>query len=180
VPTTTAGAVRAERSAAVTTKAGEKPVKVVRAITEARIEHVAGLMRALTYRTGVTSRELAKEWDLGLDRVEELTAAASKRVRAEITDPDRTVAKVCTAFDRVLDDALADGDRRSVLAAGKVWAEVSGASAPAKLHVTGDLAALSDEQLEARKREIRERMTDEMTDQEWEMACQRRKQGRGR
>ena len=162
----------------MTTKAGEKPVKVVRAITEVRIEHIAGLMRALTYRTGITSRELAKEWDLGLDRVEELTAAASKRVRAEITDPDRTVAKVCSAFDRVIDDALADGDRRSVISAGKVWAEVSGASAPAQVHITGDLSRLTDEQLDARKREVRQRMTDEMTDEEWEIACQRRKQMR--
>ena len=99
--------------------------------------------------------------------MEELTAAASKRVRAEITDPDRTVAKVCSAFDRVIDDALADGDRRSVISAGKVWAEVSGASAPAQVHITGDLSRLTDEQLDARKREVRQRMTDEMTDEEW-------------
>jgi hypothetical protein len=160
----------------MSTKAEQRPVKQLRAITEARIEHIAGLMRALTYRTGVTSRELASEWDLGLSRVEELTAAASKRVRAEITDPDRTVAKVCTAFDRVLDDALADGDRKSVISAGKVWAEVSGASAPARMHVTGDLTQLTDAQLAERKRAIREQITDEMTDEEWEMACQRRKQ----
>ena len=160
----------------MTGKNEQRQVKQTRGFTEARIEHIAGLMRALTYRTGVTSRELALEWDLGLARVEELTAAASKRVRAEITDPDRTVAKVCTAFDRVLDDALADGDRRSVIAAGKVWAEVSGARAPAQVHVTGSLSGLTDEQLDARTHEVRERMVDEMTDQEWEMACQRREQ----
>lgn len=163
----------------MTAKTEQSQVKQIRAITEVRIEHIAGLMRALTYRTGVTSRELALEWDLGLARVEELTAAASKRVRAEITDPDRTVAKVCSAFDQVIDDALADGDRRSVIAAGKVWAEVSGASAPAQVHITGSLAALTDEQLEAKKREVRERMIDEMTDQEWELVCQRRKQKAG-
>ena len=104
---------------------------------EARIAHIADLMRGLKYRKGVTCKALAQEWDLSEQRIWELSAEASKRVRAEVTDPDRVGAKVCTVLERVLDDAVDDGDRKSAIDAAKQWAIISGAAAPQRVKHEG-------------------------------------------
>lgn len=83
--------------------------------TEARIEHIAGLMRTLEFRTGETVRELAAKWRLGAQRVRELSAVASKRVRAELTDPDRVVVKVTASLEKVIDDALRETNEPALI-----------------------------------------------------------------
>ncbi len=113
-----------------------------RTTTEKRIEHIAEMMRRLEWRTGRTGREMARKWGLSLSRVEHLSAEASRRVRAEIADPAAVHQTVCTALDRVLRDALADGDRRNVIRAGMTLARVAGAMVPERMRVLAEPAPL--------------------------------------
>lgn len=126
---------------------------------ETRVDYVADLMRELKFRSGVTSKALAVEWDLPNNVISQITTEASRKVRAELSDQDRVVAKVSVALDRVIDDAITSGDRHAVIKAAQVWAEVTGASAAQKVQVTQDLTSLSPEQLQARKAEIIARLT---------------------
>lgn len=97
--------------------------------TEARIAYIADQMRRLEWRTGETGTELANAWGLSKSSLEKLSAAASKRVRAEVCDPEAVSISVGAALDRVMRDALADGDRRSVIAAAATWARITGVAA---------------------------------------------------
>lgn len=126
---------------------------------ETRVEYVADMMRELTYRTGVTNKALAREWDLPSGYVAQLTTEASRRVRSELTDHDRVLSKVSVSLDRVLDDAIESGDRHSIIKACQVWAQVTGAGAATKVQVQADLTSLTPEQLKARKDEIIARLT---------------------
>lgn len=127
---------------------------------ETRVEYVAEMMRELTYRTGVTNKALAREWDLPTGYVAQITTEASRRVRKELADDhDRVLSKVCVSLDRVIDDALTSGDRHAIIKACQVWAQVTGAGAATKVQVQNDLTAMSHEQLQARKAEIIARLT---------------------
>lgn len=130
-----------------------------RGITEARIEHICELMRTLAFKTGRTVKELAKQWDCTEQYCRELTAEASKRIRAELTDPDRVTAKVTTSLEMVLDNAMQgmlEGDgrsRRDAIEAAKTWAVLVGAAAPSK-HQVEDVSKIPDEEVKARLYEI--------------------------
>ena len=104
--------------------------------TEQRIAHIMGMMRRWEWRRGKTGPQLAALWGLSEDRVKDLAAEASKRVRAEVTDPARVSGTVGTALAKVLDDAMQDNDRKSVIDASKAWAQIVGAMAPTKVDVT--------------------------------------------
>ena len=106
------------------------------AVVESRIEHIAGLMRELRFVRGQTLRQLAKQWKLTEQRLRELCAEASKRVRAEVTDPERVTVDVCSSLDIAIRGALEERDWKNVVAAGKTWATIVGAVAPARLQVT--------------------------------------------
>jgi len=116
-------------------------------------------MRELKFRTGVTGKALAVEWDLPMGVVSQITTEASRRVRAELGDHDRVLSKVSVALDRVIDEAIDKGDRHAVIKAVQVWAQVTGAGAAQKVQLQQDLTALSPEQLQARKAEIIARLT---------------------
>jgi hypothetical protein len=94
---------------------------------EARIEHIAELMRSLRWRTGETGKVLARQWDLSEQRLRELAAEASRRVRAEVTDPDRVSVSVGVVLESALVGALEDKDWRAVAAVAKTWGEIAGA-----------------------------------------------------
>lgn len=133
------------------------------AASELRIEEIAQTLRDGTFRNGTTLQAFADRWGVTLHRVHELSGAASKKVRAEITDPDRVAAKGYAYLERIADDAM-DGDamdRKLALAAVDTWLTKSGVAAPAKsaVHVTGDLTTLTDEQLDARKKDLIARLT---------------------
>jgi hypothetical protein len=98
---------------AIPARATQKPAHT--ASTEARVEHIADLMRSLEFRTGETTRELAAKWRITVQRVWELSSIASKRVRAELTDPDRIVVKVAAALEKVIDDALRETDEPALI-----------------------------------------------------------------
>ena len=135
-----------------------------KAARDERVNHIADMMRDLTFRTGRTGRALAALWGEPQWHVDVLTSEASRRVRAEFTDHDAVLSKVGVALDRVISEAMVGvGDagpcHRDVIQAAKLYAEVSGASAPQKLEVSGDLTGLTDEQVAARKAAILARLS---------------------
>ncbi len=120
------------------------------AITEARIAKIAAMMRGLLWRRGESGRALEIEWDLSTSRVEHLAAEASRRVRAEVLDPDAVGETVACALDRVLREALHDDDRKSVINAAKAWAVIAGSVAPKKIEHSGSVATTSYDDLQRR------------------------------
>lgn len=99
-----------------------------------------------------------------MDVVFAASAIASKKVRAEVTDPDRVAAKGFAALESIADEARHGADDKGNTAAHlavavrayDTWLTKSGVAAPSKAQVTvsGDLSALTDEQLEAREAEV--------------------------
>lgn len=94
---------------------------------------------------------------------------ASKRVRAEVTDPERVAAKGFAMLERIAEEAVVGCDPKTgnnaahlavAIKAVDTWITKSGVAAPTKavVGVTGDLSALTDEQLEERKRAVLARL----------------------
>lgn len=113
------------------------------ALTETRLAHIVGLMLGLKFRTGSTARKLAKEWDLSEKRVRELTAEASKRVRAQI-NPDAVVAEVfpelLRTFHSSARDARRNRDPKMVSAVASLTgqiANIAGINAPKQTELSG-------------------------------------------
>lgn len=128
------------------------------ALTEARVVEVVELMLAGGFRRGSTVRELAQRWGVGEQRAREITALASKRVRAQLTDPDELAAEVVPALLAALHVAVEGGDARGAAALGAQLLEVGGlktkrheVSGPGggSVAVQFDLSTLTDEELEA-------------------------------
>ena len=129
-------------------------------MTEVRVEKIAATLRDGSFRNGVTLQAFAAEWGLSLNMVHQLSAQASKRVRAEVTDPEYVAAKGFARLVQIADEAMLDADekgnnashRKLAMAATAEWIKLSGVAAPTKqqVAVSGDLSALTDEQLEQR------------------------------
>ena len=127
------------------------------ALTETRIAHIADLMRTMKFRTGDTIYKLVDEWGLGIDRVKQLSTMASRRVKDEIANPDHVTVTLCTALSQIVDEGMRPGgDRKQVISAAKVWAEIAGSFAP-KVVVNvekNDLPDDPDELMEIVKQEM--------------------------
>lgn len=124
------------------------------AAVEARIDHIAELMRSLKWRRGDTYKELAKEWALSEQYLRELAAEASRRVRAEITDPDRVTASVGVALEIALEGAVGDRDWKGVAQVARTWSEIAGAGIKTAPSPTGSLEqqiSMTESVLEALK-----------------------------
>jgi len=119
-------------------------------VREQRIELIAQHMRDMTWQPRVQIRKLAGEWNLMLDQVRNLARQAAARVVSEIGDPARVMLTIASALERVVHEALEDGDRSSVINACKVWAQLTGVNAPTRVEVSNPLEKLSDEELEQR------------------------------
>jgi hypothetical protein len=116
-------------------------------LTEARIAHIAGMMRRLEWIRGESGLALQVEWKLGKDRVEQLASEASKRVRAEVVDRDAVQETVACALDKVLRDASKkSGSKaaRTVIQAAKVWSTVTGANAPKRFEINATISSYDD------------------------------------
>ena len=87
-------------------------------LTETRVAEVVELMLRGKFRRGSTVRGLAQKWGVGEQRAREITALASKRVRASLTDPDELAAEVVPAMLSALHSAVKEGDARGVAALG--------------------------------------------------------------
>lgn len=104
--------------------------------TELKILEIMELMRSWQWVKRKTAQDLAAKWGVGVDWVEDLSAIASKRVRAEVTDPGEVSMTVGVALSKVLHDAMDEGDKKSVIDSAKVWAQIVGAMAPQRHEVT--------------------------------------------
>lgn len=96
-----------------------------RGLKEARTAHCQSLMLSLEWRHTDAER-LAKAWGIGLSTMQRIAAEASRRVTAEVTDPERVTQTVCAALDRVIREGLEAGDRRNVINAAATWAKILG------------------------------------------------------
>lgn len=128
-----------------------------------RVAFIAGLMRNLQWRRGVTGDELATKWRIAAGTVGKDAAEAHRIVLAEVGDPDAVTVKVCTALEKVIDDSLREADgaqiksvdheghevfldydpakpRRNIIDAAKAWAEITGAKAAMRVQVSGSIA----------------------------------------
>jgi hypothetical protein len=145
--------------------------------TADRIAYVEELMRTLQWERGRTGPALAKAWGFSLHAVERWASEAWRRVKADDDDPDhvvRTRMKITTALEYVIDGAIEEIERgavmskgedrngepivvtinpndarRSIIAAGKTWAEIDGALAPQRVKIETAPAALSADELRA-------------------------------
>lgn len=109
--------------------------RATREVVDKRVEHVADLMRRLVWQRGKTNRQLAKEWGLSVDAVNDYASHASRIVRAEVVDPDAVQETVCVALSTVMRDALEDGDRKHAISAADTWSRIAGARAPERQNV---------------------------------------------
>ena len=100
---------------------------------EEYIQHICDMMRDLVFKRGRTGKLLAKEWSLPQSTVRNLTAEASRIVSREINDPDAVSVDVGLALRATLERSVEDDDRRHVIAAAKVWSDISGASAAKRI-----------------------------------------------
>lgn len=103
---------------------------------EGRITYICALMRNLRFTRGKTYKLLAKKWDLHPDVVKKMTAEASKRVAAEVRDPDHVTATVGSALELSIKGAVTAKDFKSVAGLAKTWADVMGVSAAARIEHT--------------------------------------------
>ncbi len=127
------------------------------ATVECRIQRIMKMMRSLKFVTGKTVPRLAAEWGITASRVAHLSAEASKRVRAEVMNPEHVGATVGTALEDAIKSARSAKDWKTVGQLAHTWATISGAIAPKRSEHTGrnggpipfvDLSKLSDEQLQ--------------------------------
>lgn len=110
-----------------------------------RIDYIVSLMEAGQFRRGRTYKLLAKEWGLARSTVQADTATASHIVRRNMLDPDGCAVDVGVVLSDMLWDAHGEAKdedlkgtregqkaRDQAIAAAKVLADISGASAPQK------------------------------------------------
>ena len=127
---------------------------------EEYLEFFCEAMRELRFIPGITDKAAAKEWNLAHSYVAGIARAASKRVRAELVeDSDLILSQIGASLQWVIRTAIAHQDRHAVLKACDIYARVAGLMGPVKVQVQDDLAALSPEQLAARKAELIARAT---------------------
>lgn len=95
-----------------------------------RVSHIAELMRDLMWKRGESNRLAAKEWGVSVAAVNDYAAEASRRVRAEVTDPTEVAGTVATVLAENLQRASAAGEYGDVAKLGDVWTRIVGARAP--------------------------------------------------
>lgn len=89
-------------------------------------------MRAMTYRRGVTDRELAKRWHLSEHETRRITAEASRRVAAELADPDGLRVTIGTRLESI----MLTGEDRDAVNAASVAAKLHGLNAAERVEVS--------------------------------------------
>jgi len=82
---------------------------------EERVTRVVAMMTDGTFRTGQTVHELAAEWGVSLQAASNITAEASRTVRAHI-DTNEITRKLNEVIDRLFTLGGAEADRDRILA----------------------------------------------------------------
>lgn len=119
--------------------AGMNPVRADRALRRqerlTKVELIADMMRKLTWRTGKTVYQLAKDWNMRPATVAGMASDAAKKVREEVQeDAGYFLSLSMQALEKVLLGALdGTGDQRNVVNAARTAAEIIGVRAPRKV-----------------------------------------------
>lgn len=95
-----------------------------------RVERIVGLMRRNEWVRGETAPELAEEWGLATNTVEQLASEASRVVAREVTDPSTVTETVALVLSRDVERASKVGEFGNVAKLADVWTRVIGARAP--------------------------------------------------
>jgi hypothetical protein len=106
-------------------------------------------MLAGQFIRGRTPRELAAAWGLTYQALRDISAEASRRVRAELNG-DHVAVYAAEKLERIADDVKVEP--RDRVAALKLLVEISGAAMPAKHDVS--VTAMTPEQARERLREL--------------------------
>jgi hypothetical protein len=125
-----------------------------------RVRYIANLMSCGEWRTALVS-VLASAWNVDPSSVRLDAAEASRYVRAALGDPEQIRATASAFLETIAQEARANGDRRSAVAAVRTLAEISGVLTH-RTEVTGanggpirvDLRSMSDEELQRRVIEV--------------------------
>lgn len=137
------------------------------AVVDERIERICSMMRDLTFRTGKTVKELAREWGLAEKTVREYTAEASKRVLAEIKDPDKVQATGLSKLEAMIDDSISDASkagpdasrhRKNAMDGIRMLLELTGSAAAKRIKLEYD--ELSEADLEKKAAELAAKLAD--------------------
>jgi hypothetical protein len=121
-----------------------------------KVEFVADIMRRHEWEY-FTARKLAAVWEVQESTVNSYAQEASRMVLREVNNRERVSLTLAQTLDRVIREALQDGDRRSAIDACRVWAQLAGANAPDKhevLQVVANVEARTADELRAYAREL--------------------------
>jgi hypothetical protein len=113
--------------------------------TEGRVAVIRHMMSTGEYVTGRTPHELAASWGLSAKRVRDLTAEASRQIKAARGGADEAEAIVFGCLEDAMTMARRGGDAKALVSAAKEYAALAGIAAPQKVQVSGlaDLLALA-------------------------------------
>lgn len=101
---------------------------------EGRVEAIARDMAAGTW-SRLTAEAHRVTWGVSAETMRADAAEASRRLRSRL-NVDELVVSMIGRLERTYEAATADGDHKAAVAAVKVLAEVTGASAPLKVAMT--------------------------------------------
>ena len=126
------------------------------------------MMTLMQWRRGETAAELAEEWGVATNTVEQLAAEASRIVARAATDPKRVTEDVSVVLSRDLHRASEAAEYGAVAKIADTWTRIVGARAPERSETTvravsvpqderAELAQVEDalRVLEARRDELR-------------------------
>jgi hypothetical protein len=120
--------------------------------TLARIEEVLRLMRDCKFQRGKTWRVLAKKWNLNAVTTRRITAEASRRLRAELSESAEEIAAEWNAnVVRLMAEAKKAGDLKTQLNVLRLIADVQ-IIQPARMK--DNLGAMTKEELEAKLEQL--------------------------
>lgn len=120
---------------------------------EARIQHIAGLMRAMTWRHTM-AEDLGILWGLTTSMVQLDSSESSRMIAREITEPDRILAVAGTRLENV----ILTGRDRDAVAAASVAAKLLGINAAVKLDVNLTVPLMLSDEWSALRRMLVEQI----------------------
>jgi hypothetical protein len=130
------GAKRTKGQRARVSKERTGPTKVE------RIRHIVGLMSTGQWVTGVTGPELQELWGLSHATIDSDSGEASRIVREAVASSDDIRARVIATLEAITSKAMQKNQLRTAVESVKALAGVSGAEAPKKVNVGGNLGEI--------------------------------------
>lgn len=126
--------------------------EVDKTTTDLRVDEIVEKMTKSEWCPGPSHRELAKKWSVTPATVEKHAAEASRLIRRLVgQDREALRAMVFTGLQTLITEARAQKQYGPVVKAYELQCRVLGLMAPTEMSVTATVAAMTEEQLEARE-----------------------------